>query len=50
MKILPSLLNVIIEWVSRYVGESVVGGFNKTPETETKLAPVSGEELQGRKR
>ena len=36
--------------LSQWVGAPVVGGFNKTPKTEPKLAPVSGEELQGRKR
>ena len=47
MKILPILLNVIIESESRWV---VVGEFNKTPETKPNLVPVSGEELQRRKR
>ena len=36
--------------LSQRVGEPVVAGFNKTSETEPKLAPVSGEELQERKR
>ena len=30
------------------VGGSVVDGFNKTPEIEPKLTPLSGEELQGK--